>query len=72
MGRPKKDFKGLLVQDFLTFNQALAYAQCTAEQFKEWYLPYCKVSRCQYKNGLYFVPELRQLIRDNVQMLPER
>jgi len=72
MARPKADYDGLLVQDFLTYNQALAYANCTDDEFKAWYLPYLNVYRCKCKKGQFFIPALRQLILDNVEMKAER
>ena len=60
MARPKADYDGLMVQEFLSFEQAMAYCNFTAEEMKELVLPYVHTYRSKYKKGDYYLPELRK------------
>ena len=59
MARAKADYEGLMVQEFLSFNQAMAYCNFTEEQMKKYILPYVHVYKSKHKKGDYFLPELR-------------
>ena len=60
MARPKADYDGLMVQEFLSFEQAMAYCNFTADEMKELVLPYVHTYRSKYKKGDYYLPELRK------------
>ena len=70
MARTKADFEGLKVQEFLTKAQAMAYLNFTADEMKEYILPYVHVYRSKYKKGDYFLPELRARKLKLVEMEP--
>ena len=70
MARRKADFDGLLVQEFLTKSQAMAYTlRLTEETFNEEIMPYVHVYRGA-KGGVYYVPELRKRMLDLVELQP--
>ena len=60
MARPKADYDGLMVQEFLSFEQAMAYCNFTADEMKELVLPYVHTYRSKFKKGDYYLPELRK------------
>ena len=60
MARRKADYDGLLVQEFLSKSQAMAYCNQTEELFAELVQPFVHVYRSKYKAGDYFLPELRE------------
>ena len=60
MARRKADYDSLLVQEFLSFSQAMAYTNMTEDDFKELIAPYCHVYKSKFKHGDYFLPELRK------------
>ena len=45
MARRKADYESLMVQEFLSKSQAMAYTNTTEDQFKEWIQPYVHVYR---------------------------
>lgn len=70
MASKKADFDGLMVQEFLTKAQAMAYTcRKTEATFNEDILPYVHVYRGG-KGGVYYVPELRKVMLSNVQIKP--
>lgn len=70
MARRKADFDGLLVQEFLTKSQAMAYTlRLTEETFNEEIMPYVHVYQGG-KGGVYYVPELRKRMLDLVELQP--
>ena len=60
MARRKADYDGLMVQEFLSKSQAMAYCNMTEDQFVELIQPYVHVYRSKYPAGDYFLPELRK------------
>ena len=70
MARRKADYESLMVQEFLSKSQAMAYTNTTDEQFKEWIQPYVHVYRSKYKAGDYFLPELRKRKLEMVEIEP--
>lgn len=70
MARRKPDYDGLLVQEFLSKAQAMAYTNTTEKEFKEWIAPWCHVYRSKHKSGDYFLPELRKRKLDLVEIEP--
>lgn len=73
MARRKADYDGLMVQEFLSKAQAMAYTNYTDEKkFDEEVRPYMHVYRNGDKRskGDYFLPELRQWKLDHVEMNP--
>lgn len=60
MARKKADYDGLMVQEFLTKAQAMAYTlHETEESFDKDIKPYVNVYRAGH-GGAYYVPELRK------------
>ena len=72
MARPKADYESLQVQEFLSFEQAMAYLNFTADEMKELVLPYVHVYKSKYKKGDYFLPELRARKLKLVEMEPTK
>ena len=72
MARPKADYDGLMVQEFLSFEQAMAYCNFTAEEMKELVLPYVHTYRSKYKKGDYYLPEIRKRKLELVEIYPEQ
>lgn len=72
MARPKADYDGLMVQEFLSFEQAMAYCNFTADEMKELVLPYVHRYRSKYKKGDYYLPEIRKRKLELVEIAPER
>lgn len=70
MARPKADYDGLMVQEFLSFEQAMAYCNFTADEMKELVLPYVHRYRSKYKKGDYYLPELRKRKLELVEVEP--
>ena len=70
MARTKADYESLMVQEFLSKAQAMAYTNTTEEEFKEWIAPYCHVYRSKYKAGDYFLPELRKRKLELAEIFP--
>ena len=75
MASKKADYEGLMVQEFLSKAQAMAYTNYQNEvKFDEEIAPYCHV----YKNsdsrskGDYYLPELRQRKLQLIQIAPIR
>ena len=63
MARRKADYDGLMVQEFLSKAQAMAYTNFkTEDEFDEWIGKYCHVYRNSDRRskGDYFIPELRK------------
>ncbi len=60
MARKKADYDGLLVQEFLTKDVAMAYVNAKDEKwFDKWIQPWCTIYRNSSKSGDYYLPELR-------------
>ena len=72
MARPKADYDGLMVQEFLSFEQAMAYCNFTAEEMKELVLPYVHTYRSKYKKGDYYLPEIRKRKLELVEIIPQK
>ena len=73
MARRKADYDGLMVQEFLSKAQAMAYTNYLDEKkFDEEVRPYMHVYRNGDKRskGDYFLPELRLWKLDHVEMNP--
>ena len=73
MASKKADYEGLMVQEFLSKAQAMAYTNYLDEKkFDEEVRPYLHVYRNGDKRskGDYFLPELRQWKLDHVEMNP--
>lgn len=70
MARRKADYESLMVQEFLSKSQAMAYTNTTEDQFKEWIEPYVHVYRSKYKAGDYFLPELRKRKLELAEIVP--
>ena len=73
MASKKADYDGLMVQEFLSKAQAMAYTNYLDEKkFDEEVRPYMHVYRNGDKRskGDYFLPELRQWKLDHVEMNP--
>lgn len=70
MARKKANYKDLMVQEFLSLTEAMAYTNTTEEEFKEWIAPWCHVYRSKHKSGDYFLPELRKRKLDLVEIEP--
>lgn len=63
MASKKADYESLMVQEFLTKAQAMAYTNFkTEESFDEMIAPWCHVYRNSdgRSEGDYFLPELRK------------
>ena len=72
MSSRKADFDGLLVQEFLTKGQAMAYTQRKTERvFDDEIGRYVHVYRGG-KGGCYYLPELRKRMLELVEMEPVR
>lgn len=72
MASRKADFDGLLVQDFLTKAQAMAYTlRLSEDKFNTEIAPYVHVYRAG-KGGCYYLPELRKRMLDMVEIIPSR
>ena len=74
MARRKADYDGLMVQEFLSKAQAMAYTNYTDEEkFNQDIRPYCHVYRNSDRRskGDYFLPELRKRKLQLVEMEPE-
>lgn len=70
MPRTKADFEGLRCQEFLTKAQAMAYTQrLTEEKFDEDIKRRVHIYRGG-KGGCYYVPELRKVMLEFVEMNP--
>ena len=72
MARPKADYDGLMVQEFLSFEQAMAYCNFTADEMKELVLPYVHRYRSKYKKGDYYLPEIRKRKLELVEITPQK
>ena len=75
MARKKADYDGLLVQEFLSKAQAMAYTNFKNEEaFDEMIAPWCHVYRNSdnRSKGDYYLPELRKRKLDLVAMTPTR
>lgn len=60
MARKKADYDGLLVQEFLTKDVAMAYVNAKDEKwFDQWILPWCHCYRNSSNVGDFYLPELR-------------
>ena len=73
MSSKKADYEGLMIQEFLSKAQAMAYTNYLDEKkFDEEVRPYMHVYRNGDKRskGDYFLPELRQWKLDHVEMNP--
>ena len=70
MARRKADYDGLMVQEFLSKSQAMAYCNMTEDQFAELIQPYVHVYRSKYKAGDYFLPELRKRKLELAEIFP--
>ena len=73
MASKKADYDGLMVQEFLSKAQAMAYTNFRVEQeFDEWIGRYCHVYRNSdsRSKGDYFLPELRKRKLELVEMTP--
>ena len=73
MASKKADYDGLMVQEFLSKAQAMAYTNfCVEEKFDEWIGKYCHVYRNSdsRSKGDYFLPELRKRKLELVEMNP--
>lgn len=70
MARRKADYDSLMVQEFLSKSQAMAYTNTTEEQFNELIMPYVHAYRCKFRAGDYFIPELRKRKLELVEMNP--
>jgi len=70
MARRKADYESLMVQEFLSKSQAMAYTNTTEDQFKEWIQSYVHVYRSKYKAGDYFLPELRKRKLELAEIFP--
>ena len=73
MASKKADYEGLMVQEFLSKAQAMAYTNYPNEKkFDEEVRPYMHVYRNgdRRSKGDYFLPELRQWKLDHVEMNP--
>lgn len=74
MARRKADYDGLMVQEFLSKAQAMAYVNYPDEEkFNRDFRPYCHVYRNSdnRSKGDYFLPELRKRKLQLVEMEPE-
>lgn len=72
MASRKADFETLMVQEFLTKAQAMAYTLRKTEiKFNEEIAPYVHVYRGG-NGGCYYLPELRKRMLDLVEMKPQR
>ena len=69
MARKKADFDGLMVQDFLTKAEAMAYTLRSEEKFNEEIAPFVHTYRAG-KGGCYFIPELRKRMLEMVEIKP--
>ena len=70
MARTKADYESLMVQEFLSKAQAMAYTNTTEDEFKKWIAPYCHVYRSKHRSGDYYLPELRRRKLDLVEVEP--
>ena len=73
MARRKADYDGLMVQEFLSKAQAMAYTNFRVDtEFDEWIGRYCHVYRNSdsRSKGDYFLPELRKRKLELVEMNP--
>lgn len=73
MASKKADYDGLMVQEFLSKAQAMAYTNFRVEpEFDEWIGRYCHVYRNSdsRSKGDYFLPELRKRKLELVEMNP--
>ena len=73
MARRKADYDGLMVQEFLSKAQAMAYTNFrTEEEFNKWIRPAVHVYRNgdSRSKGDYFLPELRKRKLELVMMNP--
>jgi len=60
MARRKANYEGLLVQEFLTKDVAMAYVNAKDEKwFDEMILPWCHMYHNSGKVGDFYLPELR-------------
>jgi hypothetical protein len=71
MASKKADYESLMVQEFLSFEQAMAYCNLTADEMKELVLPYVHTYRSKFKKGDYFLPEIRKRKLQLVEMEPQ-
>lgn len=72
MARRKADFDSLLVQEFLTKAQAMAYTlRLTEEKFNEEIAPYVHTYRGGH-GGCYYLPELRKRMLELVEIQPTK
>ena len=73
MASKKADYDGLMVQEFLSKAQAMAYTNFKVEsEFDEWIGRYCHVYRNSdsRSKGDYYLPELRKRKLELVEMTP--
>ena len=73
MSSKKADYEGLMVQEFLSKAQAMAYTNFRVEpEFDEWIGRYCHVYRNSdsRSKGDYFLPELRKRKLELVEINP--
>ena len=73
MASKKADYEGLMVQEFLSKAQAMAYTNFRVEpEFDEWIGRYCHVYRNSdsRSKGDYFLPELRKRKLELVEIEP--
>ena len=71
MSNRKANADGLLVQDFLTKVQAMAYTLRGEVKFNEEIAPYVHVYRAG-KGGAYYIPELRKRMLELVEIAPTK
>ena len=72
MASKKADFQGLMVQEFLTKPQAMAYTlRKTEAKFDEEIAPYVHVYHGG-RNGCYYLPELRRRMLSMVEIKPRQ
>ena len=64
MARTKADYDGLLVQEWLTFAQALAYSNYDAENFNKDIKPFIGKYKRNKSDVQYFLPEIRKRLKD--------
>ena len=69
MANRKANADGLLVQDFVTKVQAMAYTLRGEQKFDEEIRPYVHIYRGG-KGGAYYIPELRKRMLDLVEIAP--
>ena len=73
MASKKADYDGLMVQEFLSKAQAMAYTNFRVEpEFDEWIGRYCHVYRNSdsRSKGDYYLPELRKRKLELVEIEP--